>query len=87
VEERKHEMKAIRTYYLGATNFKGSRVKATDEDGHSVTLSCAKSSHNNHQDAAVALARKMHWSGTLIGGELLKCMVWVWSLKSESVRV
>lgn len=62
---------AIVTKYLGPTNARGSRVKATCQAG-SVTLSWddALDSEANHHAAAQALARKLGWSGRLIGGGL-----------------
>lgn len=67
---------AIVTKYLGPTNFKGSRVKATAEAG-SVTLSWddALGIEENHLRAAVALREKFNWHVTsltadLIGGAL-----------------
>jgi hypothetical protein len=53
---------AIVTKYLGPTNYRGSRVKATASAG-SVTLSwdCALDSEENHQLAANALADKFNW--------------------------
>jgi hypothetical protein len=53
---------AIVTKYLGATNFRGSRVKAMASAG-SITLSWDHSlnSENNHTAAARALAVKYGW--------------------------
>lgn len=64
-------MQAIVTKYLGPTNFRGSRVKATADAG-SVTLSWddALDSRSNHEAAAKALADKFGWRGRLIGGGL-----------------
>ena len=72
-------MKAIKTKYLGPTNFKGSRVRATDEDGNSIILSWdhALNSDKNHEAAAQALCDKMDWEGRIVGGSLKDCMVWV----------
>ena len=51
---------AITTYYIGPTNFKGSRVKATCEAG-SVTLhwNDALNQTDNHAAAATALINKL----------------------------
>jgi hypothetical protein len=56
---------AIETRYLGPTDFRGSRVKATCEAA-SVTLSWddALDSVGNHDAAARALIRKMRWEGS-----------------------
>lgn len=60
---------AIETRYLGPTNYRGSRVKATAAAG-SVTLSWndAFSSDENHAAAARALADKYGWGGNWVGG-------------------
>jgi len=61
---------AIITKYLSATNFRGARIKATTGNGkHSVTISYPyEDSRNAHAHAALALARKLGWQGTLIEG-------------------
>ena len=55
---------AISTYYIGPTNFKGSRVKATCEAGP-VTLHWdnALSQTNNHAKAVSTLLDKLNWNG------------------------
>lgn len=60
---------AISTKYLGPTDRRGSRVKATAEAG-SVTVSWddALSVVQNHAEAARALALKFGWLGTWVGG-------------------
>ena len=72
-------MKAIKTKYIGPTNTKGSRMRATDEDGNSVTITWDDSldSLANHEAGAVALCNKTDWVGNLVGGHLKNCMVWV----------
>jgi hypothetical protein len=62
---------AIVTKYLGPSNVRGSRVKATAEAG-SVTLHWddAKDTDQNHQAAARALAVKFGWDGIWHGGAL-----------------
>jgi hypothetical protein len=56
-------MQAIVTRYLGPTNFKGSRVKATAQAG-SVTVGYddALNSEDNHRRAAGKLMAKYGWS-------------------------
>jgi len=87
-------MKAITTRYLPATNTKGSRFKADDGDGNSVIVSgnTAQSPDEEHANAARSLCEKMHWTGTLQGGDQLKAgrtvaVVWCWIEKKEQVRV
>jgi hypothetical protein len=65
-------MKAIITKYHGPTNFKGSRITATDEDGNRVTISYPHelSGEAVHWAAAQALCDKMNWTGKLSGGSL-----------------
>lgn len=65
-------MKAIRTKYLPPSNVRGARIKASDMDGNSVTISYPHefSGEATHAEAALALCRKLGWSGTLLGGAL-----------------
>lgn len=62
---------AIQTKYLGPTNYRGARVKASAEAG-SVTLSWdhALNVDRNHMAAAQALATKLESSGLWVGGAL-----------------
>ena len=62
---------AITTRYIGPTNHRGSRVKATAEAGH-VILSWdhALNDNDNHAKAAEALAKKFKWKGAWFGGGL-----------------
>lgn len=67
-------MQAIVTKYLGATNNRPSRIKATCDAG-SVTVSWNHSLgiDDNHEAAALALREKLGWTqdyGTLVGGGL-----------------
>lgn len=65
-------MKAITTKFIGPSNVRGSRYKATAEGGHSVTLSAdhALNSEENHDRVAKALRDKMGWKGELVRGGL-----------------
>jgi len=58
-------MQAIRTRYLGQTNTRGARVKAISASGLSETVSrdYAKDVEADERRAAVALCRKLGWSG------------------------
>lgn len=64
---------AIVTKYLGPSNVRGSRVKATAEAG-SITLSWDHSlnADGNHLRAAQALRDKFGWKGILVAGGLPK---------------
>jgi hypothetical protein len=68
---RSETVKAIVTYYLPATDFKGSRIKAKAE-GQSITKGYPH--HMNSDDAhrwiAQELANKLGWRGRWIGGTL-----------------
>jgi len=72
-------MKAIVTKYHGPTNFKGSRITASDQDGNRVTISYPYelSGEDCHRKAAQALCDKMHWTGELVGGSLKHGYVFV----------
>jgi hypothetical protein len=62
---------AITTKYLGPTNFRGSRIKATAAAG-SITVHYDDSlnSEQAHAQAAEALARKFGWAGAYVQGGL-----------------
>lgn len=60
---------AIITKYLGPTNFRGSRIKATAYAG-SVTIDydAGLSQQRNHDAAARKLAKKFGWHGDWVAG-------------------
>jgi hypothetical protein len=62
-------MQGIETKYLGPTNFRGGRIKASAEAG-SITVSYdhALGVEDNHRMAAIALMKKLGWKGKLMGG-------------------
>lgn len=62
---------AITTKYLGPTNHRGSRIRATAQAG-SVVVSWDDELdvNDNHLAAARTLAAKFSWPGRLIGGGL-----------------
>lgn len=62
---------AIETKYIGPTNSRGARIKASAQAG-SVTVPWddGLDVDANHDRAAQALARKLNWTGKLIGGGL-----------------
>ncbi len=74
-------MKAIVTKYHGPTNFKGSRISASDEDGNRITVSYPYelSGEAVHRKAAQALCDKMGWTGELVGGSLKRGYVFVFT--------
>jgi hypothetical protein len=70
-------MRKIRTYqaitahYIGPSNTKGSRIKATAAAGSlTVHYDDSLNSEQNHAKAAEALANKFKWSGRWFGGGL-----------------
>lgn len=62
---------AIVTKYLGPTNFRGSRIKASAYAG-SVTIDydASLNTEQNHMAAARKLAHKYGWKGTWYAGGL-----------------
>ena len=74
-------MKAITTKFLSATNFKGARIKASDNDGNGITISYPYefSGAAVYAQAAIALCKKMGWTGTLISGSTQSGYVFVFS--------
>lgn len=62
---------AIATKFIGPTNSRGGRIKATADAG-SVTVAWdhGLNVEDNHRAAAEALARRYGWSTDLIGGGL-----------------
>lgn len=61
-------MKSIATKFLPATNFRGSRIKASAEGVAPLTISYPHDSSEPHATAARALAQRMGWHGTMIEG-------------------
>lgn len=60
----------ITVKYLGPTDTKGSRYKATSTSGISITIQKPYEHNAEHGAtlAALQLAKKLNWSGTLVGG-------------------
>lgn len=71
-------MKAITTAYRGPTNTQGARIVASDGDGNTVSVSYDHGAKNPHADAAIALARKMNWTGELVEGHTKHGRIYVW---------
>lgn len=60
---------AIETRYLGPTNTKGGRIKATAWAGSiTVPYDHALDAQDNHKAAALTLIDKMGWQGTFAQG-------------------
>lgn len=80
-------MKAIRTRYYGATNFKGSRIVATDGDKNSISISYPHelNSDEAHELAAYLLMQKMGWENQLVGGGFDNDMYWTMLPKRHGV--
>lgn len=71
---------AIVTKYLGPTDERGPRVKATSASGPSITIpwDSASSDDMNHRLAATALCGKLKWDATaMIQGALKSGRVFV----------
>lgn len=70
---------AIVTKYLGPTNARGSRVKATCQAGsRTIVWDDALNDERNHESAAKNLASVWGWGTDLVGGGLPDgSMVWV----------
>ena len=64
---------AISTKYIGPTNFRGSRVRASAPTGSlTIEWNHALNSEQNHAAAARAFAQKYSWHGRWFGGGLNK---------------
>lgn len=72
-------MKVITTRFLGPTNTKVSRIKATEPEGKNIVLSYRYdlSSEENHRSVAESLRDNMGWTGELFGGWARGCYAWV----------
>ena len=79
---------AIITKYIGPTNTLGARIKATTGNGKiSATIPYPhEDSRNAHALAALKLARKIGWTGTLIEGGTATGSVFVFA-DSETYTV
>lgn len=62
-------MRAIQTRYLGPTLTKPSRIRAwSEKDSVTINFDNTIRSEEAHAKAAISLARKMGWEGTLVSG-------------------
>jgi len=75
-------MQTIETKYVGATNYRGSRIIAT-ASGNSIKFTVSYDSgqpdENMHKTAAIGLCNKVGWEGEMIGGHTKHGMVWVFT--------
>jgi len=80
--------KSIVVRYLGATNFRGSRLVAEADGGNRITVDYDHGLNHNERyaAAAVALCDKMGWEGDLIqaGGVGNYCAVFVFAPAAEA---
>ena len=73
-------MQTIQTKYLSPTNTKGTRIKASCDDG-SITVSrdYGANVEDDYLRAAKKLKAKMEWSGSMVGGHNKDGMVFVFT--------
>jgi|14BtaG_2_1085337.scaffolds.fasta_scaffold135357_1 hypothetical protein len=74
-------MQTIETKYLGPTDCKGARIKATATCGEAVTIPYPhdESDTGKHIAAVRKLAAKLDWTGEMIGGWTARGMVWTFT--------
>ncbi len=67
-------MQAITVKYIGPSNTKPSRLKATAANGHSVTVPYSlpdeTADWQGYNRAALALCEKLGWTGEMIAGAI-----------------
>ncbi len=83
-------MKIIRTKYLGQTTTLPARIRASDEDGHSVSIShyISEKLYACPDEAAIALCKKMRWTEHgLVRGNTRDGCVYVFDVPEAKVRV
>lgn len=82
-------MKAITTRYFGAGNVRGARIMATDGDNRIyVPYDYASSDDGPHDRAAIALCKKLGWTGNLYRGGLKRGNVYVFGPgRSDTIQV
>jgi len=83
-------VKAILTKYHGPTDSRGSRISATDMDGHKVTVPYdhSLSSEENHDKAALRFHQQMGWTGhNLMRGSLPKGNVYTFEAACNRLSV
>lgn len=72
---------AISTHILPETDHKDRRIAAVACNGHRCIISYDHNLDNrqNHAAAAIHLAQRLNWTGTLIAGATREGMVFVWA--------
>jgi hypothetical protein len=73
-------MQTIETKYVGATNYKGSRIIASASGSSAkvtIPYDSGQADENMHVTAAIMLCNKLNWEGKMIGGHSKQGMVWV----------
>ena len=82
-------MQAIETKFLGPTNTKGARVKASAAAGHvTIPFEYSTSTGGAHDLALIALATKLGWWGVWASGGKADCTgnVYVCISRPDSMR-
>ena len=79
-------MQIITTKYMGPTNTRGSRIKASSSH-YSITRAYNGSlkSEENHKLAVIDLMAKLEWAGVMYGGHTKDGMVFVF--QDEDTRI
>ena len=74
-------MQTIQTKFLGATNTRGARIKATTSEGKSafVDYSHELSGEAVHFEAVKKLCKKLNWKGDFIAGATKSGYVFVFT--------
>lgn len=82
-------MQAIETKYLGPTNTKGARIKASAEAGHvTIPFEYGTGTDGRHDLALIALATKLGWWGVWARGGKADCTgnVYVCISRARDIR-
>lgn len=77
-------MTTIITRFVGATNYKGSRIIADAGLKRRITVSFDHASSNPHRDAAIALCQKFGWTGSLVEGGMERGSAFVFVSDSDT---
>jgi hypothetical protein len=80
-------MTTIITRYVGATNYKGSRIIADAGMKRRITVSYPHDSSDPHRVAALALCAKFGWQGVLVEGGMERGNAYVFLSDSAIVHI